>query len=199
MQTIGFKFVFKNLPAHWYAEALCREEKDSRWASWCLKDAKPTGEKSPSYDRGPHGVKEATGRALRKVFPRSSINQGEARSFDEFRRQFVERMQSTAIDLAAIGEDVPVPTNHVEEFWTSDHIKRLARALSRPRKTNAIRRDHFLAFHWQSHSLFKLDREELAAFVNRTLHTKFKSKAVWEAAYRLGLTSERTPGPKPDR
>jgi hypothetical protein len=136
------------------------------------------------------------------------ISDGGFKTDQDFQRWFIEAVKSWLLERATKGEMFG-PMNYTDEFWTSDFIKRLAKRLARKRN---IQRDfgletldRWLIQNWikpptSGNSFADMDRYEL--FEQVKILSRFFSKPltptmVWQRAYRLGLFSNRPPGPKP--
>jgi len=116
---------------------------------------------------------------------------------DKWRGGFTKMVQDAAMEVAGWGV-ILAPENHVVEFWTSEHVARLANALRRPRKRPSLKLvTRYLRYTWESKKLDQMDRLELAQHVNGAFGTSFKPGTLWQLAYRnVDQSSKRTSGPK---
>ena len=112
---------------------------------------------------------------------------------------YIKKVQALTLEQTANEGIIFAPENCVTEFWTRDYILKMADALRRPRK----RKSHphlkkLLGACWVSCGLDKMDRSELAEYLNTIYGPKsFTPAAAWQAAYNLNLFTKRPPGPKP--
>lgn len=155
------------------------------------------------------GVQSAIGASYRNLYPaikRHFKQSGDAyRDPRAFEREFLELVKSHILDQVTQRKVVLIPTNYLEEIWTTDQIKSIAKRLGRKPNPKFFRQrelEELLSTHWEKASLFNMDRYELAEWVNvfaRGLfdNKPFKPSAVWQCAARLELVSKREKGPKP--
>jgi hypothetical protein len=123
-------------------------------------------------------------------------NRSTPKTFEEFKQESIETMQLRALDSASLLGIIYAPTNYVSEFWTKDHVCRLAKALANPRKKiPLLALKGWLADNWIPLQLFNLTAKELAEKANSALATTHTPEKIWTTAYRLGLYTHRTPGP----
>jgi hypothetical protein len=195
MTTIPFKFKFTRKGQQFCAEIL---EGDRVVYGCVIADpaTKVEAESPPTHpDR--HGLNSAVLKLFADAKPRMhKAGKGGFETFDQFKQSIIETRQAEAIDVASLTGNILAPENYVAEFWTAKHVRLLARALERPRKTSEIQLKDWLVTNWEKSDLCKLTRSQLCHQANTALSADYKPDKVWQTAYRrLGLFTDRRPGP----
>ena len=109
------------------------------------------------------------------------------------RERFETAVKSFCVDCLAEG----VPICPPEDLYDQDFVTLASRALKLTRRAVSDW-ELVLILGWKDSGYCKMDRYELAEAVNPLLKRKLKPDTLWKyATQRLGLFSERTPGPKP--
>lgn len=131
---------------------------------------------------------------------RARATKSREKEFEKFQGEFIRTIQEAALNETSENRRILVPVNYVPEFLTSKFMHKLADAIRRPRKRPAhLVLKIYLRAAWQDKDIRfnQMTREELAANLNAFFpQEKITPNAAWQMAYRLGLFSKRTSGPK---
>jgi hypothetical protein len=148
-----------------------------------------------------HGMRAAQEAWEKKRQPRSSLREEiKAETFNAFKTAFLQKVQGWICDRLEQTGTITIPDDYQEKILTPRLILRLADILRRGpgKKFWQGRIEALLLNGWERDGFCKMDRDELAAAINAKLpiEQKRKPNSVWQMAYRLGLLSDRHPGPK---
>jgi len=134
---------------------------------------------------------------MAEAFPGATDYIG-ASTFEEFKAEFLVRVQGFILGVASVEKALLLPDNFTDRILTPQFLITLARRLDQPNQKTfeQLMLKQFLLASWEPMGLHRLDRFQLAEKVNAALVANYKPDAVWKAAYRLGLLSSRTPGPR---
>lgn len=145
--------------------------------------------------RDPDGLKRAAIRHLSLTYKNAFGPQIAAVTFEDFKREFIKRVQGLMLDHVATGLPWIVPTNFTDEIWTQDFVRKLAsQRFAKKRCERKVLRETIA--RWWTYILKQHPRSVVAHRVNSLLGgAQFSEKRIWDTAYELGLVSERKPGP----